>query len=230
MWRPERGNVGAVNISPRVWTVSTLGSKGSSDYHHGDLKTALVEEGVAVARQDGLDAVQIRDLARRVGVSHNAAYRHFRNRDELLAAISARGFGELASAMQQAVHSTSDMSDPAARARARLRAIGREYVRYALAEPGLFKAIWTGVDLPTMASASDEAPTANPYMILTQVLDELVAAGALPEERRPRSEFVALSAVHGFSMLVTEGPLQVLPTSEIEQALDRLFDVVEAGL
>ncbi len=215
-----------------VWAVSTLSPKGHRRraYHHGDLKNALVEAGVAAARLHGPQAVQIRDLARQVGVSHNAAYRHFKSRDDLLAAVAARGFEELASAMQEALATIPKQRDPARRARRRLRAIGREYVRYALAEPGLFKTIWAGARFPPPEPGSEDAPGVNPYWILAQVLDELVAAGTLPKARRPRSEFVALSAVHGFSMLVIEGPLRVLPQSELERALDRLFDVVDAGL
>jgi AcrR family transcriptional regulator len=218
-----------------VWAVSTLSGKKDElrAYHHGDLRNALVEAGVAAARDNGPDAVVVRDMARQVGVSHNAAYRHFASREDLLTAVAEVGLGGLAATMQRELSVAPRRRGAAERARQRLRAIGKAYVLYAMAEPGLFRTIWAAARYPSRAALSDDiawAEAPDPYLILNAVLDELVDAGAIPASRRPYSETVAWSAVHGLSMLVIGGPLAGLPPAEIDRVLNRLCDVIDAGL
>jgi len=178
----------------------------------------------------------VRDMARQVGVSHNAAYRHFASRENLLTAVAEVGLGGLAATMREELEATPRKRDPAARARQRLRAIGRAYVSYAMAEPGLFRTIWAAAQYPSVppsALASNDiaqAEMSDPYLILNAVLDELVDAGAIPASRRPYSETVAWSAVHGLSMLIINGPLAGMPRAEIDRVLNRLCDVIDAGL
>jgi AcrR family transcriptional regulator len=205
-------------------------------YHHGDLRNALVEAAVAAARVNGPEAVVVRDMARQVGVSHNAAYRHFASREDLLTAVAEAGLGGLGATMRKELDATPRRRDPAERARQRLRAIGRAYVSYAVAEPGLFRAIWAAAQFPSvpttavLSADTARAEMPDPYLILNAVLDELVDAGAIPASRRPYSETVAWSAVHGLSMLIISGPLAGMPSAEIDQVLNRLCDVIDAGL
>jgi AcrR family transcriptional regulator len=221
-----------------LWAVSTLPGKKDElrAYHHGDLRNALVEAAVAAARINGPEAVVVRDMARQVGVSHNAAYRHFASREDLLTAVAEVGLGGLGATMREELDATPRRRDPAERARLRLRAIGRAYVSYAMAEPGLFRTIWAGAQYPSVPAGAvpsdDIAPAemADPYLLLNAVLDELVDAGAIPASRRPYSETVAWSAVHGLSMLIINGPLAGMPPAEIDHMLNRLCDVIDAGL
>ena len=218
--------------------MSTLPGKKDEtrSYHHGDLRNALVEAAVTAAQVNGPEAVVIRDMARQVGVSHNAAYRHFASREDLLTAVAEVGLGGLAATMRNELDATPRRRDPAERARQRLRAIGRAYVSYAVAEPGLFQTIWAAAQYPSVpayAVPSHEmalAEMSDPYEILNAVLDELVAAGAIPASHRPYSETVAWSAVHGLSMLIINGPLAGTPPAEIDRMLNRLCDVIDAGL
>ena len=218
--------------------MSTLAGKKDEirGYHHGDLRNALVDAAVTAARVNGPEAVVVRDMARQVGVSHNAAYRHFASRENLLTAVAEVGLGGLAATMREELEATPRKRDPAARARQRLRAIGRAYVSYAMAEPGLFRTIWAAAQYPSVppsALASNDiaqAEMSDPYLILNAVLDELVDAGAIPASRRPYSETVAWSAVHGLSMLIINGPLAGMPRAEIDRVLNRLCDVIDAGL
>jgi AcrR family transcriptional regulator len=204
----------------------------SRSYHHGDLRNALVEAAVAAARVNGPEAVVVRDMARTVGVSHNAAYRHFAGREDLLGAVAQVGLAGLAAAMIHELDAAPRRRDRAERARQRLRAIGRAYVSYAIAEPGLFRTIWAAAHYPSMPSGAATAPveTADPYLLLNAVLDELVEAGAIPASRRPYSETVAWSAVHGLAMLIIDGPFAATPADEIDRILNRLCDVIDAGL
>ncbi|TCJ31043.1 TetR/AcrR family transcriptional regulator [Nocardioides jejuensis] len=173
----------------------------TASYHHGNLRQALVDEAVAVTRESGPDAIKIRDLARRVGVSHNAAYGHFANRDDLMAAVADHAYQRLVDAMHRRVAAV-DTVDPVLRARRRLAQIGRAYVEFAVAEPGLFRAAFTAPSRgDTLASA------AGPYALLGSALDELVDVGFLSPAARPGAEVTCWSAVHGFSDLNIDGPL-----------------------
>jgi AcrR family transcriptional regulator len=222
----------------RLWAVSTLPRKKDEvrAYHHGDLRHALVDAAVAAARVNGPEAVVVRDMARQVDVSHNAAYRHFAGREDLLTAVAEVGLGGLGATMRRELDATPRRQDPAERARQRLRAIGRAYVSYAMAEPGLFRAIWAAAQYPSIpagpvpADDIDQAEISDPYVILNAVLDELVDAGAIPASHRRYSETVAWSAVHGLSMLIINGPLAGTPPGEIDDMLNRLCDVIDAGL
>src|SRR5690242_148475 len=153
-------------------------------YHHGNLRAALVEAGAELARTAGPDGVVLREVARRTGVSHNAAYRHFADREELLAEIAAVAAEQLERAMRARLDEVRE-TDPARRARARLRATGRAYVEFAVAEPGLFTVAFSPID-----AEPEDAGEGGPYALLGQVLDELVEAGALSPENRPGADVV----------------------------------------
>ena len=205
---------------------------GKGAYHHGDLRNALIDAATAAARQHGPAAVVLRDIARQVGVSHNAGYRHFASQGDLLAAVAQRGLAELAASMQKGLAAAPKRRDPKEQARGRLRAIGRAYVEFAVSEPGLFRTIWAAAAYPATSPDADMsvAESSDPYLLLNAVLDELVTAGAIPEARRPYSETVAWSAVHGLATLLIDGPLVAMPPTEMAKALDRLCDVIDAGL
>lgn len=128
----------------------------------------------------------------------------------------------LTAAMQAEVGQVADR-DPVRGARERLKATGRAYVAFALAEPGLF-----GVAFSIKA---DTPPTdVGPYGILNDVLDELVTVGHLAPDRRPGSDVACWAAVHGFSELCLDGPLRLLPADQRAAALERLLVVVDRGL
>src|ERR1700694_1206188 len=103
-----------------------------STYPHGDLRRALLEAGIALARSGGPDAVVLREATRRVGVVPNAAYRHFADRDALLAAVCLGAMDELARRMQARVKATPRRRKAADTAVARLTAIGIAYLEFAL--------------------------------------------------------------------------------------------------
>jgi AcrR family transcriptional regulator len=221
-----------VNIMPHIVGTVNMSTRSSAPkpYHHGDLKNAMVDAAVATARLHGPDSVVIRDIARQVGVSHNAAYRHFASRDDLLEAVAEVGLRELAERMQAGLAVVAKRRDPEALARDRLRAIGRAYVEFAVAEPGLFRATWSPLRTPPAAEGPEEDLPLDPYRLLGMVLDEVVSARGFPASRRPFSDIVAWSAVHGLSTLVIDGPLAGLPPEAVNLAIERLCDVVDAGL
>jgi len=199
-----------------------------SPYHHGDLRAALVQTATELARTDGPDGVVLRETARRVGVSHNAAYRHFADRTELMTAVASNAFAELAAAMRAALakegRKRSHRGDPAARARGRLRALGQTYVDFAVAEPGLFR-----LAFHEELTEGEPADT-EPFALLGEALDDLVAAEVITPEERPGAEMMCWSAVHGFAVLVLDGPLRGVSAKERSAALSAMLDALDHGL
>jgi AcrR family transcriptional regulator len=198
-------------------------------YRHGDLRHALLAVGIALARAGGPEAVVLREATRRAGVVPNAAYRHFADRQALLDAVCSAALAALAVAMETALAALPHDSNPLDAARARLRAVGTGYLRFAQAEPGLFR---TAFSVPDNLSGPGGvgASGLTSFRLLSAALDELVAAGALPAERRPGAEFLAWSAVHGLAMLVIDGPLRSLDRAQTYDIGQRLLDMVEQGL
>jgi AcrR family transcriptional regulator len=201
-------------------------------YRHGDLRQALLGAGLELARSGGPAAVVLRESTRQVGVSPNAAYRHFADRHALLAAVSAAAQGLVADSMLAEVDAMSPSGDPVADARRRLRAVGTGYLRFAREEPGLFRTAFSVPDDLANSGAPAKAGAAGltPFQILSTTLDELVRAGVLPPDRRAGAELHAWSAVHGLGMLIIDGPLRGLTDEMMDGATVRLLDMVDRGI
>lgn len=108
--------------------------KPANTYHHGDLRQALIEAGAALAADNGVAAVKTSTLARQLGVSSAAPFRHFKSREALLVAIAEAGADLQLAAMQAAV-------DPSAPPHQQQRAMGVAYVRWCVAHPGYFRVL-----------------------------------------------------------------------------------------
>src|SRR5690348_10172615 len=107
-------------------------------YHHGDLYRALVQAGTQLAREGGPSAIVLREAARRVGVSANAAYRHFSALPDLIDAVAHDALAALARSMETELAKCKPTGDAGVDAVDRLNAVGRGYIHFALKEPGLF--------------------------------------------------------------------------------------------
>lgn len=178
-----------------------------SSYHHGDLRRALLEAAVVLVERSGVDGFSLREAARVVGVSATAAYRHFADRSALLGAVAVEGFSALADAMVEARDAVSSGS-PAARARGRFVAVGRAYVEFALTRPAWFTVMFGAVAARPRVRGRAHAIDRDPYELLGDALDELVAVGALPRTRRAGAEAKAWAAVHGVATLLRDGALR----------------------
>jgi len=201
-------------------------------YHHGDLRAALIDAGLHLTRTGGPEALAIREATRRVGVSPNAAYRHFADRETLLRAVATAIQHRMAAQMQIAARRRGS-AEP--RACDRLRAVGLGYIKFALDEPGwftvaFFGAALAGADLIGFADKQDQTATAPPYLALVEALDAMVTAGVLSPERRDGAEWPCWSAVHGFAELVLHGPLRHARRREVEALAKRTVDDIIAGV
>lgn len=192
---------------------------GKKAYHHGALRSALVEASIALAREGGPDRVILREAARAAGVSHSAAYRHFADREALLAEVSRFARNELAEQMRRKVNRSTDP-------RKRLRAVGTAYIDFAISQPGLFRTAFTS---HPATSAEPTDATDDPFGVLGQVLDEAQDAGLLDADRRQGAEIAAWSAVHGLAGLLLDGPLPASPAA-IRFSRARVLDLIERGL
>jgi AcrR family transcriptional regulator len=201
-------------------------------YRHGDLRRALLEAGIALARAAGPHAVVLREATRRAGVAPNAAYRHFASRQDLLEAVRSAALSELANAMEAEIAKVRRIKSAEEAARATLRAVGTGYLRFAFTETGLFRTAFANAEPLglTRDPARKGKSGLDPLELLGAALDKLVATGLLPAERRPGAEFLAWSSVHGFAMLVIDGPLQSVPRADVDSIGARVIAMVEKGL
>ena len=176
--------------------------------------------------------------SRLAGVSHNAAYRHFANQEDLLAVVAERCMTQLGLLMLERTRLVT-ARDPVRRARARLEAIGRAYIDFARTEPGWFRTAFSSarphpVDAataePAIADHADAQQTTSPYRVLSARLDELVDVGALTPARRRGAEYTAWSAVHGLSSLLLDGPLHDLPEPKVENAITTVLTTINRAL
>lgn len=206
--------------------------KARRSYHHGDLRQALLDAGIALARAGGPDAVVLREATRRAGVAPNAAYRHFASREALLQAVRSAALSALAIAMEKELSRRRRGRQGSDHARAGLRAIGAAYLRFARTEPGLFRTAFgvAGDPETTTDSAKAGRTGLDPFQLLATALDQLVEAGLLPAEHRSGAEYLAWSAVHGLAMLVLEGPLRRMTRAQVDGIEQRLLDMVDKGL
>jgi AcrR family transcriptional regulator len=197
----------------------------------GAVRDGLLAAGVELARTGGPGAVVLREAARMVGVVPNAAYRHFADRDELLAAVCAEALGELAARMAVDVARVRGAYGDAGAARRRFRAIFRAYLEFAHAEPGLFA---TAFSLPHQHAygAGDVEARKGPLPLdqLRVALDELVDAGVLDPARRAGIEYPIWSTVHGLAVLSEQGPLREAPDAARRRLEESTRAFIESGL
>lgn len=172
---------------------------GKRRYHHGNLKQVLLASAVQLISEVGPQAFTLREVARRAGVSHNAPYRHFRDREDLLWAVAAQGFDLLTAAMQEAMSEGRTAEE-------RLRQAGRGYVQFALRWPQHIQVMF---DLPALKLPPGNASAAGQRAFQT-LLDAVVAVqaeGGFPAGDPLPLAVVAWSGVHGLAKLAISGRL-----------------------
>jgi len=197
----------------------------------GAVRDGLVAAGLELARAGGPDAVVLREAARMVGVVPNAAYRHFADRDELLAAVCTAAMRELAARMAAGVGRVRGKHGDAAAARRRLRAVGQAYLEFAREEPGLFA---TAFALPQQhaydATGGEPGRRPMPLDQLRAVLDELAEAGVVSRRRRAGMEYPIWSTVHGLAVLTGAGPLRDVTDATRHRLEEATRAFIEAAL
>jgi AcrR family transcriptional regulator len=191
----------------------------------GTVRSALVGAGLDAARAGGPDAVVLREVTRTVGVVPNAAYRHFADRDALLAAVRDEAVKQLAGRMAARMSRVRAGPHTPTGARLRLRAVGEAYLEFARTEPGLFDTAFAARDHPAGEQADERTPLAH----LQSALDNLVATGILAPDRRPDIEYPIWASVHGLAVLL-RGPLRTLPEREQRRLETQMLAFIGAAV
>src|SRR5271163_1887808 len=171
-------------------------AKRKTDYHHGRLRQALIETAVKTIAQHGVDALSLRELAARAGVSPGAPYHHFPNRSDLLASIAQEGF-------------------------TRLEALGLAYVTFAVSSLGYFRVMFHGDS--TSSGPTDAGLRA--FHILGDAVVACQQEGVAPKGDATGLVFVAWSAVHGFATLWVDRalPFEGLEPERLAPEIGRLI-------
>jgi AcrR family transcriptional regulator len=171
----------------------------SKPYHHGSLREALLQASIHLIAERGPSGFTLREVARRAGVSHNAPYRHFRDKDDLMGAVAAQGFRELTQAMLEEAASKSNGRD-------RLKHSGLAYVSFALRRPEHFAVMF---DLPASKSQRPEYIEASTgaFAALLGFVEDCQNEGQLPSGRSRDRALLAWSLVHGIAKLAVTGRL-----------------------
>ncbi len=203
-------------------------------YHHGDLRNALVQAAADLAESGGPEAVTIRAAAREVGVTPTATYRHFAGQAELLHAAKEEALERMAATIAELIGEPPADADPASLAIESLTAAGRGYLKFAIAQPGLFRTAFCHGGDEVLDQETDFDPqqglvSAAPYAFISDVLDQLVEVGWLSPAHRPGAEIGAWAAVHGLAMLLLDGPCRCLPADEQQALITSTLDLVLRG-
>lgn len=180
-----------------------------TSYHHGDLKRALLQAARVQVAAAGPETFTLREAARRAGVNHRAVYRHFADRESLLAAVALDGYREL-------LDRARDAMDGVRSGQARLIAFGRAYITFALEQPGAFRTMF-GPRLNEEGRFPDlEAPAIEAFALLEKELTHLGERGA-------RDGAIALwSMAHGLASLMLTRRVRV-PPEKIGKYVERLL-------
>lgn len=189
-------------------------------YHHGDLHDALVQEGLAMSRSGGTNAIVLREATRRAGVTPRAAYRHFADHDALVRAVARAALAEMAIAIdRRQVGATGGV--------ALLESVGLGYIQFALDESGWFDVAFfamggTVSDVATGPEPSDPDGGRSPYRLLEEALASLVEERLLDARRADDAAIMCWAGVHGFATLTSRGPLRELSRAVIDRQADQL--------
>lgn len=209
-------------MAPTTPTPPRPRRRAPSRYHHGELREALLEAAVQTIARQGVDAVKLSTLARSLRVSVAAPFRHFATREALLVAVAERGAERLVAHMDAAA---AREADPLQAQRAR----GMAYVRFAVAEPGYFRALSRRevVAASPRLGALDAAQRA----LMDPILGRHHAGQASAELARRSAGLLAAQALtYGLARMITDGLLGEVTPDEAWTLADELTGVLGEGL
>ncbi len=189
-------------------------------YHHGDLRSALLERAESTVRTVGIDALSLRELAREIGVSHAAPRRHFRDKGALLDALAISGFARLDAALRQAV-ATAPETFPD-----RLSGMAVAYVRFATENPALLDLMFTGKH---QAGASAALKTAGESCFASMLA--VVAAGQESGDLVPGDldtmATVMFATLQGLASLIAN---DMISSAELESVTQTAVRIMLEGI
>ncbi len=196
-------------------------------YHHGNLRAELINAGLAIVEEEGVDTVSLRAVARRAKVSHSAPYHHFSNKAELLAALAAAGFERMVAEIRLEMERIAPASPID-----QLRALGRTYMNFAAANPSVFRMMFR----PELTQPSQhpvlQGAEARAFSTLMEIIVACQQQNQLPAGDPFALAVCAWSSVHGLSTLRVEQVLQETPLGAYDwnQIVNVINEFVVLGL
>jgi AcrR family transcriptional regulator len=166
-------------------------------YHHGNLRSALLDAAERTMRERGVQELSLRELARDVGVSHGAPRRHFADRQALLDALAENGFERLRRELRAAVDDAGDDFET------RLRETGAAYIRFATRDPALLELMFAGKHRDDADSLQEAAERA--FAVMLELILQGQADGRLEPGDPERVGFVLFATIQGIASLLTSG-------------------------
>lgn len=199
-----------------------MNTVNTKPYHHGNLREEMIRIGAELAAEGGPEAVGLREIARRAGVSPSAAYRHFPRQDSLLDAVRDTAAKALRESMEETVSRVPAEAPPTER----VIAAGRGYFEFALSQQMLFRCLTSGFEPP------GEHSKQTPFARLLELVDGLDWKASSADDAPSRFEAgVALwAAVHGISVLCTSGALRDVPEPRKRELLEVTLATAVQGL
>lgn len=191
------------------------------NYHHGNLKSVLLDTAMGLLEEQAIEDISMKQLSELVGVSHNAPYRHFKNKKALEASMAERGFNMLTEQLQQA-GSNQDQA-----LIARFSDMGKAYIDFGLKNPDLYRLMYGNTDL---------SPKSFPELTLAiqdtrkQLLDMIARCqeeGVIKKGKKRLQAMTVWASVHGLTMLMIDGQL---PTKELDEMLEVSTQTLLNGL
>jgi AcrR family transcriptional regulator len=196
--------------------------KTRRNYHHGDLRTALLAAATALLAEKGVEGFSLRETARRAGVSPAAPKHHFRDVRALLTAIATLAFEDLADALETAI------TKRGANRAARIKAQGMAYVRFAISQTSRFDLMWRTSLLDTNDASYCRAGQ-RAFAALDRLIRGKDAPALKPGDPGLAATLACWSTVHGFARLAIDGSFGV-PGISAEQAVEAWLPVVLSQL
>ncbi|HTJ25258.1 MAG TPA: TetR/AcrR family transcriptional regulator [Candidatus Limnocylindria bacterium] len=195
-------------------------------YHHGDLRNALLDEALEVLRVEGSANFTLRDLARRVGVSHAAPYAHFPDKRALLAAVATIGFRALCERLRAADAAAADPLE-------RLAAIGEAYVRFGCEEPAHYRLMFTVPELRRYDGLPElERAALDAFAVVQHAFAVLHDGAVIRSGDRQLDAVAAWSLAHGVTLLLIDSRAGIDTRSPevVEQLVRTSIATMIAGL
>lgn len=195
-------------------------------YHHGNLRQALIEMAVVVAEETGKDFISVREVARRLGVSSGAPFRHFPDRESLMTAVAEEALARLRLRVER------DQLDAPAAPIAKLKTLGRTFIHWALQNPTQFRLVSSRRLFEFDRSASLQVHFDAVRQITMSLVEQAQSAGALSAGAVPEMALALRALVYGLARMQVDGqlPQWQVNASQTERTLISAMDLIVDGL